>query len=302
MNVEQRIDNFARLGYRLIRRIQASERHLSFFAMKGVLPRLIKLVAVSDGDSAYLPLVAKLESEVHYYRTIRNLGHKTITCPQIYDDSDAYYIAEWVEGEQIPSLDVATADDVTPYLARIAEVLCELDRKRMATMYQHRLSMLQNTRPGRKLHEAIAMGLVNETELFMVSDAIYWKSRYVQPCLQHGDFAPGHIFFAPKCVWVVDAEHADSNHPRFFDLAMMLTKLWVWVGKTTARIFMEEFLTQIEMSEEEFWQRFQPVMMWRSIAVLSDAAADKHRRDYTNVAREIFDRSRTANTIQELVF
>jgi hypothetical protein len=110
------------------------------------------------------------------------------------------------------------------------------------------------------------------------------------PCLQHADFSPGHLFWRKGCPYPIDAEHASLGWPRFYDLAIMYTKLFVWIGPEPAEQFLRIFLDISRVHRDEMEGQFIGVMADRTVASYSDAYADQERRNYISRVHELYER------------
>ena len=107
-------------------------------------------------------------------------------------------------------------------------------------------------------------------------------------CLQHGGpLTPRDIFVAGERWLVFDGEHCGSDLFRYTDLADGYARLYAYYGaKASATELLQNFMQRHERPREDFLEEFIPVLAHRSVALLSDAFADK-TRDYVGDAEEL---------------
>jgi hypothetical protein len=117
--------------------------------------------------------------------------------------------------------------------------------------------------------------------------------KFLTPRMQHGDFVPWHIFERDDEWLIYDGEHASTQKPRFYDLAYLYTRLFTRAqSPEIAAEILTGFVDQIDLSQEQFFNAFWPVVTSRSIGMFLDAHNDKPHNDYVKETKELFKKCR----------
>lgn len=279
---------FYLLGFSVERVIQTSERFISHQLTRNGRTYFSKQVAATQPDQI-VDLSKRLETETWYYETIQRLELPTARTPKVKMTGPGYFITEWVEGNKAPSLSHCTESEIEPYLGWMASLTAELDNLLVRPHMAGKTTFQPDIRPGRRLKEAIEQGIITEKQIHDLQEIMVESQPVMVPCLQHGDFSPGHMtFHKDGTITLFDAEYASLWHPRLFDLVLMYTKLYVWITPNIAQKFLRLYMRESLLQPEDIQKEFAGVMAGRIIAVCSDAAADRHRKDYTSRAQDLY--------------
>lgn len=103
--------------------------------------------------------------------------------------------------------------------------------------------------------------------------------------LQHNDMSPWQIFEQGEAWIIFDGERANLQSPRFNDVAGSYVRMHNTVhDPALASEFLNKFITGIEITPEDFYPQFIPVLTMRAVGSLADATSDPGRYDYRNEA------------------
>ncbi|NCU40463.1 hypothetical protein EOL73_01765 [Candidatus Saccharibacteria bacterium] len=90
--------------------------------------------------------------------------------------------------------------------------------------------------------------------------------------LQHGDLWPWEIFNVDDRWVIIDGEKAGIDLPRFYDVAQSYVRLFTIANnQDMARDFLRMVIDGLEMSRDDFYSQFIPVVLIRAISQLSNA-------------------------------
>lgn len=114
---------------------------------------------------------------------------------------------------------------------------------------------------------------------------------YMNARFQHGDLNPWSIF-DDNDTWIIfDGEHSSSQKPRFNDVAYLYCRLFATLHRPElARLLLQNFITQLDMAENDFWRAFLAVITFRSIGMFFDAYNDRTTNTYYDEATELLER------------
>lgn len=135
----------------------------------------------------------------------------------------------------------------------------------------------------------IEKAIITDQQIKEAQQIIERNKPYITPCMQHGDFVPWHIF-NQNGTWIIyDAEHASHLFPRFYDLAYTYTRLYTRGQNTAfADSLLSKFIDHVDISEQDFFRQFVPVVLSRAVGMLFDAENDLKDIDYRREAQELF--------------
>lgn len=225
-------------------------------------------------------------------RQTRDLNLRT---PKIVDFGEDWYVAEWIEGQpSAKPTDSASALDQN--LRNYAVCLATLDKIQPEWLTTSPPNFDDSTpfdqldkRWEKWSKKPLEDGQLTRGELEAAHQIIQDYQPYIEPHLQHGDFVPWHILVdANQDWWLIDGEHANTQKPRYYDLAYMYSRIFTNMRSPEhASRLLKAFCEEANTSIETIYPALLPVMTSRAIGMQFDAVNDQHANDYKNEAREL---------------
>lgn len=234
----------------------------------------------------------KITNDLWWHFTLNKLRDNNPTLklysPSILVSGRNWYISELYKEDRIlVRKDDAKPETIDPLIPLLARLLFQLDlpfSKQRVKLRHHRSSYLN-----RWLEQPRKQGLITEKEVQVALRIMQKYHRFLQPSLQHGDFAPWHLYaLTHGTVGIIDAEHASFNRPRFSDLGGLYARLFTWANapKQAARLI-SLFMEYGNYDTKTFTRELMPVMVRRALGTLFDAVNDSHLRDYRQAAKKL---------------
>lgn len=217
-------------------------------------------------------------NEQMHDRIPRNMGW---IIPPIYETGEyqglPYYVTAFYPGKLVATKDTVNTEELRQRLQDIVRVLhffLTLDGISFRadnddTGVEDRLGRFKknttewrNAVPSAGLDEVLAIALtIQET---------------YAPAVNHGDFVPWHMLeHGNECV-LIDAEHASSLKPRFYDAAYFFHRLYTSAETPTlAEDFLHMFYDRLSPdSKKSFYEQFRPVLASRIVGGYFDTQHD----------------------------
>ena len=133
-------------------------------------------------------------------------------------------------------------------------------------------------------------GRVDEETIAQAQQLFKEHEKRVTLRLQHGDMSPWQIFDVDGTWVIIDGEKAGIDLPRFNDVAQSYFRLHnIAKRPDLAKRFLNQFVSGLMMTKEEFYDQFIPVMVIRAVGSLADADINREHEPFHEEARALVD-------------
>lgn len=175
-------------------------------------------------------------------------------------------------------------------LERYAEMHVQLDRAAGDYSLPQVYTSLSHREIAGSSWKRWVSGHVDEATITAAQQLFREHEKKVSLRLQHGDMSPWQIFDVDGKWVIIDGEKAGVDWPRFSDVAQSYVRLHnIAKRPDLAKRFLGQFLTDIVMTKEEFYDQFIPVLVIRAVGSLADADIDREHEPFQAEARTLVD-------------
>ncbi|MBU1200151.1 hypothetical protein KJ953_01290 [Patescibacteria group bacterium] len=114
---------------------------------------------------------------------------------------------------------------------------------------------------------------VKENQLQEVLEIVKELKTTYKPGVNHGDFVPWHMIQANKKFILIDAEHASSQSPRYYDICYFFHRLYTSANDpNTAKDYLNKIRDNISNKEKNIFDKaIRPILASRIIGGFWDA-------------------------------
>jgi len=267
-------------GYQVIAEQQPTGRFSTLKIMKA--GQLYFAKAVNDVEPE------QIQTEIAAFAQINNYAAKNqnfhAVSPTIIESGEDWYISTFFDApmlfDGIPSKDGIGA----PVISRLAEILLQLDQLNSSEgINAQPLVSLEELfkKHDSWLEQAIHRGDISTADVQAGKDLVKRSWAQVEPSFQHGDFVPWHMFeLGNGQTGIIDAEHASSSRPRFYDLAYLYTRLYTRSELNhEPRVILNQVVDGLKIQPDVLHPKLLPVMILRTFGMFFDAIADEKPGD-----------------------
>jgi len=117
---------------------------------------------------------------------------------------------------------------------------------------------------------------VKENDLDDIFEAVKEMKNTYKPAVNHGDFVPWHMIEANGKFVLIDAEHASSKSPRYYDIVYFYHRLYTSANSPDlAKKYLNMIRERLPADEKEKFERsIRPIIAARIIGGFWDAKTD----------------------------
>lgn len=219
--------------------------------------------------------------------------------PEIHSLKNDTIMFEYVDSPYVA--DDSNIQTLKPKIPRLVNLLLAMDSAGENWTNPHPVEESSNHAPYWQIdarwdkwsEKPLESGILTQEMLQEAHKIVDSHKQFLTPRMQHGDFVPWHIFEQGDDWLIYDGEHASTQKPRFYDLAYLYTRLFTRTkSPEIAAEILTGFVDQINLSQEQFFNAFWPVVTSRSIGIFLDAHNDRPKNDYIKEAQRLFQKCR----------
>jgi hypothetical protein len=209
---------------------------------------------------------------------IKKSGIEFFTVPDIITtgefEDNFYYISKYYKGKQISTVRPIDNSNLKFWIPNIIEInlfLLSLESNITFDRDKNKKSIIQNW----DSYLEKIQGWITESkrddleEVFKV--ILEFKDTY-EPGINHGDFVPWHMIHYKDKIVLVDAEHASSKSPKYYDVLYFFHRVYTATNAPDlAKFYLETLRNQLQEERPMFEKSIRPILASRIIGGFWDA-------------------------------